>query len=402
MQIVCAAGLRARLPAVHVAIHAPLPSIDTAFYARRQLQVVPSSRRKLVRGTLQWARMAAAGAGRTSGSPFPPMTERALLGSADLVVDLSGDMLTEDYGVHVAYSHYLPLLQTLAASTPLAICAQSVGPFRHTRRLAHRILSRARLITLRERRSLEHVHALGIAGAHVEVTADLAFALEPASAEQAEAALARACAAGDRGTCGAAPSGAGDTWIGVSMSALVERHRRRAGTIGTLTAELAVALDTVAAYAGARILLIPHVYGPKPAQDDRHALRALRAALSGRPVLLEEELEPEVLKAIISRCLVFVGARMHAVMAALSAGVPVLALAYSHKAAGIMSSFDMDDWVLDAAHTDRREIAAGLQALIERRAELSQRLSEHGIAVRAAAERNLDLLAGVVAGSVRS
>ena len=138
--------------------------------------------------------------------------------------------------------------------------------------------------------------------------------------------------------------------------------------------------------------------GPKPSQDDRNVLRHLAALLGNGAVMLEGEHEPEVLKGIIGRCELFVGARMHAVMAALSAGVPVMALSYSHKAAGIMTEFGMERWVVDAADAEDSRLRQRLDALVAARHRLGPALQGRAAVATTAAERNLDLVAGILAG----
>jgi colanic acid/amylovoran biosynthesis protein len=294
-------------------------------------------------------------------------------------------MLTEDYGLHVAYSHYLPPLQALAARVPLAVCAQTVGPFRRTRFIARRIFEGADLVTLRETRSVENLRDLGIDPTRLEVTADLSFALAPASASAVDAALT---------TEGLDP---GAPWIGLSLSGLVESHRRRRGASGAVAAELTAAVRAVSETTGVRVLLVPHVYGPRPGQDDRTVLTRVHEELAGRASMLRVEHEPEVLKGIISRCRIFVGARMHAVMAALSTSVPALALAYSHKAFGIMNDFGMDEWVIDAADVSAPRAHAAMMTLLEHREPLTTSLRVRAAEARNAAERNLDLLAELLA-----
>jgi colanic acid/amylovoran biosynthesis protein len=392
MQVVCAHGLAARVPNAQIAVHVPFPEIDRSFYARRGLAVVPSTRRRLIRGTLGWGRMTLERGNRErrpSVGPYPPESELKAIAAADLLVDLSGDMLTEDYGAHVAYSHYLPPLQALAAGTPIAICAQSVGPFRRTKRLARRLFDGAELVTLRERRSLENLRELGAKPRRLEVTADLSFALSPAPRETVDAALERE---------GVDPS---RRWIGVSLSGLVEKHRRRHGGSGALAEEVISALRETSAAFDAAVLLVPHVYGPRPEQDDRGVLSTVKKALGSTAHLLASEHEPEVLKGIISRCEIFVGARMHTVMAALSTGVPTLALAYSHKASGIMNDFGMGEWVIDAAEARAAQLGTAMRNLLDRRAELAGHLNERARVARVAAERNLDLLADLVGGKTR-
>lgn len=84
----------------------------------------------------------------------------------------------------------------------------------------------------------------------------------------------------------------------------------------------------------ASIALIPHVVWPN--NDDRQVLRQLWGDFDRqeRLILIDDHTAPE-LKAIISRCRMFVGARTHATIAAYSAAVPTLVVGYSVKARGI-------------------------------------------------------------------
>ena len=91
---------------------------------------------------------------------------------------------------------------------------------------------------------------------------------------------------------------------------------------------------------GREVVLVPHVYGPRPDQDDRTTLRELASKLTCQHTLIEEELSPNQLKGIISEFDLFVGARMHSCIAALSQGVPTIAISYSHKS-GIMESLGL-------------------------------------------------------------
>ena len=102
-----------------------------------------------------------------------PERELRAFREADLVIDLSGDMLTEDYGLHLAYSHYLPLLTAIALDRPFVLCAQSIGPFRFTRSIARFILRRASAITVREALSFDYVRDLVPDCMTLEHTADM-------------------------------------------------------------------------------------------------------------------------------------------------------------------------------------------------------------------------------------
>ena len=121
------------------------------FRGQPPLPVIACSRRRLIRASLElgagllW-RLLRATTGRAPRWLVSAADMAAVLDS-DLVVDLSGDMLTEDSGPHVAYSHFIPLLRAVVLGRPFFICVQSIGPFRLTRPLARFLLNRAAAIT---------------------------------------------------------------------------------------------------------------------------------------------------------------------------------------------------------------------------------------------------------------
>lgn len=83
-----------------------------------------------------------------------------------------------------------------------------------------------------------------------------------------------------------------------------------------------------------KILLIPHVV--KAETDDRETLRSLMEQfIDNERIRMLDDNNCMVLKGIISKCRMFVGARTHATIAAYSTCVPTLAVGYSVKARGI-------------------------------------------------------------------
>ena len=232
MQQVFAAELRKRLPQADIVLASPFPELDVDYYA--PMRVVKSRRRNLPLATLHWAILECLGALGVPPKRYPLNAEIDAMARADLVVDLSGDMLTEDYGALVGFSHFLPLLQAQALGRPLVVCAQSGGPFRQLAPLARRIFRRARLTAVRESLSPELLGALGDNGIQAVRTADLAFMLPPATDDRVDAILRQE----------EIPR-AGALRLGVSVSALLaNKTNRHVGGAGSdkLTA-FARALD---------------------------------------------------------------------------------------------------------------------------------------------------------------
>lgn len=392
MQLGTAAAVRRRWPDAEVTISAPFPERDRAFYDGTA-GVVRCRRRQMVFASLQVAR--AGGwrllrrlTGRDARWLIPDQELQACR-RADVVVDLSGDMLTEDYGPHVAWSHYIPILTALLLDRPVVVCAQSVGPFRHTARLARWMFERVAAITVRDRISLGHLEQIGVDVAAVRLTADMAFLLEPSPPQRAEEILA---AEGFR------PGGR--PVLGVSVSRLLERRHRRAASPGAppFVEVVAAALDRFAAGCGVEVLLVPHVTGPRRDGDDREIGDRVAAAMSAPAHALRGDYRPEELKAVIGRCDLFVGARMHANIAALSSGVPVVALSYSHKTPGIMALFGQEGLVVDGAELSTEALERKLAAAWQDRREIRAALERAAVSLRAAAAENLEVVAAAAGG----
>ena len=373
------------MPGVEPVIGCPFPERDRAYYAPHR--VVRSTRRWL---PLAMAHVVMLWLARTVGlrlRRYPFDAEIDAMARADAVVDLSGDMLTEDYGLLVAVSHLMPLLQAVALRRPLVVCAQSIGPYRRLAPVVRFLFRRAAAVTAREQVTYEWLSRIGGVPAHL--TADLAFALPPAAPERV------AAVAADEGV-----DRIGRPLLGVSVSALLgnRRNRHLPAASGDLLDAFAAALDAVASRHGLHLLLVSHVVGPGAASDDRDVSRRLAARLAAPCTVLQGELRPEEIKGLIARCTAFVGCRMHANIAALDSGVPTLAVGYSHKTAGIMASLGMEDWVLAIDQLDTQGLEAALERLLSDRdacrAKLESRLPE----IRALAATNMEFVRRAAAG----
>lgn len=385
MELVARQRIRDALPDAEVVISSPFPALDGPFYAPTPL--VPCSRRKLIRATCELlAGLLWRAARAVSGQDLPALLPGAAMKAtrrADLVIDLSGDMLTESSGPHVAYSHFIPLLRALVLGRPYLLCAQSIGPFRLTRPLARFLLRRAAAITVREQVSRDYLQSLGIDPSLVRQTADLAFLLEPAPAERAREIMA------SEGVPLDAPC-----LIGLSVSRLIEsRYRKGNPEAGRrdFAALMAAVIDALVERTGATVVLVPHVTGPSEAKDDRRIGREIRK-LVARPCAvrgLEGDYRPEELKAVIAQCRVFVGARMHANMAALASGVPTVALAYSHKTRGIMAACGQSERVVPIEALEPKALLRQVEQALAQREAISAALAGPVDAQRRAAAANL-------------
>ena len=385
MQQVFESVLKTELPGAQVSIASPFPDLDAVHY--KSMPVLRSRRRNLPLATIHWLVLEIMRLFRLRPQRYFPDAEVDAMIHADVVVDLSGDMLTEDYGVLVGFSHFLPLLQALALGRPLVICAQSIGPFHKLTPLAKWILSRSRLITIREKFSAGLISKLRGQAIRPIKTADLAFMLQSASEARTNAILV------DEGI-----ESANKLRLGVSVSALLANRTNR--HLGAARQDKLVvfarALDRLIESTGTQVLLVSHVFGPKPSGDDRQVAVRLGERMRNPVQLIRGEYRPEELKGIIASCDVFVGCRMHANIAALDSCVPVLGIGYSHKTRGIMADLDLEEWVLPVEGLDVETLEAAIIRLIEQASDYRQQLSDRLPEIQRLSRKNIELVARMI------
>ena len=255
---------------------------------------------------------------------------------ADVVVSKGGNFLI-DTG-HRVPTFLLPLHQIALAillGKTTVLYAQSYGPFHRPfyRRMAHAVLRRASLILVRERLSLNHLPAKGNLP-NVRLTGDEAFLLEPG--EKLSPQLA---ALVDGPTVGVTAI----EWEFPGMSpARVEHMRRR------YYEELAGTLNRLIEEKGLGVLFIPHLSGWRSHNDEaaiREVVQRIHRATAVR--VAPHSVTPREAIALISRCKMFLGTRMHSVIFSIAASTPALAIGYLPKSRGIMSALGLEDWVVD-------------------------------------------------------
>ncbi|MEP2988394.1 MAG: polysaccharide pyruvyl transferase family protein [Parasphingorhabdus sp.] len=371
----------------NIAILAPFVEKDEPKYA--PLEVIYCDRRKLIRSTLNIAAIAIGNL--LAKRPSEPHTAKNCVehtANSDLVIDLSGDMLTEDYGPHVAYSHYLPILRALVLRKPYFICAQSIGPFSLTKPIARFLLNRAAAITVRDEISLEYLKSIGIRQDHLKQTADMAFLL-PAEV----------------GNCATSWETLGldaekDT-LGVSVSRLVaDKFDKQVGKKGAFVKLVAKTVNHIALKHDLQVLFTPHVTGPTDIKDDRIISRDVQKILAAEIVsaVIEEDLPPQGLKYFIAKCCMMVGTRMHANIGALSSHLPVIAISYSHKTPGIMRACGVENYVVDFPDLTFERLSERIDSAYANRATLSEKLAIAVEKQRKKAQENVNIAMEIALG----
>jgi len=266
----------------------------------------------------------------------------SLLQQYDAFIDLgNGDCFIDRKGI-INFVYFLyPYLFGLILRKPIVVYAQSIGPLETSlgRFLAKFILSRAKLIMVREEISKGNLEALGIH--HAYVTTDSAFLLSPAPQKRIEEII--------EGEPLNLLSGDKVVGVAISQDSIKAVQAREGGNLLGLYLEImAQLIDYLIDKWHAVVLLIPHNYG-SGIDDDRIAQDEVFAKVRHKQgvTALTNEYSVEELKGIIGKCWVFIGTRFHANVSALSMCVPTVAIKCTHKTEGIFAQLGLENYVID-------------------------------------------------------
>ena len=346
----------------------PLRFSKNPFHPNHVLRLV------LLAAFLRW--LPRAGRARwIAGNPWLRAIERA-----DIIGALSGgDSFSDLYGLRRLLYVSLPQLLVLALGRPLTLLPQSYGPFRRRSAgwLAGYILRRASSIHSRDTEGLTTIRRLApTIGTRAAFGYDMGFALEP-RLPPAAVLLPLQRAKRLRPLAGLNISGLlhGDGDAGTQDFGLHEPY-------GDLMFDTIVHLVR---QIGATVVLIPHVFGRNGESDLTAAAklwRRLPAGIAAQVVLIDRDLDQHEVKSVIGQCDLFIGARMHACIAALSQAVPTVALAYSHKFLGVLQSIDSRHRVVDLRLESRAEVLGAIDSTFAARAPLQAALAARAPIVR--------------------
>jgi len=323
------------------------------------------------------------------GPAFRP--KRMLLGQSDfyrqvrecdVLFDIGeGDSFTDIYGMHRFVLQIGSKLVALATGKPLILSPQTIGPFESawTRGLAAWVMRRCARVYARDQISKKYLQTLGV-DKNADEAIDVAFLLpfiKPVSL----------------------PDNGGKIRVGVNVSGLMlsggYTGANQFGLKVDYPALVRTLLERLLARGDVNVFLVPHVLSDSmPEEDDYRASIALAVEFPGVTVSPKFS-TPSEAKSFISGLDFFTGARMHSCVAAFSAGVPVVPMAYSRKFIGLFSSIGYD-WVADCReHNDQEVIQMVLDGL-ERRQELLEVILEANGKALAKLARYEAFLAGLI------
>lgn len=355
---------------ISVTLAAPFPEIDANNYSN--LSVVKSRRRNL---PVSFAKLFFL-------LLLPPVlrkkyawrdTELSQFMRASLIVDTSGDMLTEDYGVIVAVSHLFPLVFSVLLGKKLVILAQSVGPFNYLKSLFIKVFSKAVVVTLRDQISYDYLKGLGLD--NIESVSDLGFLMNSEANDYP--------VGGDKNE--------GQLVIGFCPSSLL--LKKFSGQLqGDSVEQMCARLKEFSETFDCVFELIPHVMTPSGKLDDDVLCADMASLIGANCRVLPADFSPAEIKYAVSQMDALVSFRMHGAIAGLDSDIPTIAVSYSHKTIGLFEKLGLQEWVVSNDLNMLDELFTKLPLLLDRRATISAQLESVLPDIRKSAYRNIEIL----------
>jgi len=145
-------------------------------------------------------------------------------------------------------------------------------------------------------------------------------------------------------------------YVGLNISQLLNRLYKQIGvSYPKFMADIVCHLNKVC---DRHVLLVPHQICPSNnnvqriflcPMDDRDAINGVMNYVKDKEIAspILGEYNAGEYKGVISRCEIFIGGRMHSVIAAISSGIPSAIIQYSHKAGGVMEMCGLREYVWD-------------------------------------------------------
>ena len=299
------------------------------------------------------------------------------LRDCDLVIDISGgDSFTDIYGNRRIAIIFFQRFVAHLLGKPVVMAPQTVGPFKNRfwRSLARATMRRTALIATRDQQSTEFVRSLGVQRDVIEAS-DVALRLPYDPPPKPNA---------------------GPVRVGLNVSGLLMKGGYSGSNMFGLKVDYpnlirSMIRDFLSRGGDCELHLVGHVMplDGEGREDDYEAACGLAHEFP-EVIVAPRFVTPSQAKSYIATLDFFMGARMHACIAAFSTGVPVVPMAYSRKFSGLFGSLGYDQTV-DCTVEDAERILQCIRSAYAKRFELSE-------AIKVAHSEGLKKLEAYVSG----
>lgn len=292
---------------------------------------------------------------------------------ADIVIShTAGDCLSDRkvYAYHlIAMSEYLvPIL----LNKPIILSPQTIEPFNTQvgRLIAKWIFKNVQICCVREKNSFNYLKdEMKIDTKKIILLPDLAFAFQPSANDDINNALKE----------NRININTSQLWIGISLRHLVKENYVSVFKHQEYVKCMAKVIDYLIEKYNASIIIVPHAGMKKPYKHLKQVTDEVINRVSHKEKVYsieKKEYPAEVLKGIIGRCNLFIGAFMHANIAALSMCVPTVGLSYGWKFEGIMESVNMEKFVCNLLDINCEELISKVEEVLSKRKKIQTELKK--------------------------
>jgi polysaccharide pyruvyl transferase WcaK-like protein len=304
---------------------------------------------------------------------------------ADMVIDIGGgDSFADIYGGRRLRRMFVLKFLTHLAGTPLVMAPQTVGPFKKpvSKWVAKLSMRLCKIVATRDQLSTKAARDMGLTRDLIEAS-DVALRLP----------------------FDAPTNTTGPKKVGINVSGLLMGGGYTGkNEFGLQMNYPGLIRDLISHFQnlGTQVHLVPHVIVPAgrlAAEDDYNASMKLHAEFPNTIVAPAFE-TPSEAKTYIAGMDFFMGARMHACIAAFSSGVPVIPMAYSRKFAGLFGSIGYDhtvDCTSETSEAIKTKIIAGFKNRTSLQAETETALKTGRIKLGAYEDALRDLCRDLIA-----
>jgi len=284
-----------------------------------------------------------------------------VLEEADAVMDIWGIAFADSLGSNsflIRLTDGLHFWLAKRLGKPVIKYTADMGPFkqRWNRIFARYYLQHTiDLILARDERTAGDIRDLGVQTPTI-VAADTAFLLPAESGDEAKS---------------VASIRRHKPVIGLSVS---YQAKNREKTVGSYISTMVHLVDHVHKSVNGMVLLIPNEIS-SGANDDARIAEKVHEQVAGQncQIVPSPRLRAQELKGIIQQCDLVVAARYHTIVAALSLGIPTLAIGWHHKYAGVLDRFGQERWLCSIEDLQERELLEKFDALwADRQAQTEQ------------------------------
>ena len=301
-----------------------------------------------------------------------PWMRDVLHGGANYSI-AGGDSFSDIYGLERILYVALPQVLVLLLDRPLVLLPQTYGPFRGqvSKFLARYILRRAKDVYSRDDAGVSTVRTLlGNDDVKVKVVPDLGFCMTAAP-------LAPLIIRQIENFRHSGPI------VGLNVSKLLYIGGYSGENMFHLRESYPAIIDALVNHIvgalGAQVLFVPHVIGGSRSEEDETLLcEKLLSDFKGihgdRVFYIDQDFDHREIKSVIGQCDIFIGARMHACIGAVSQAVPSVCLAYSNKFAGVMRPLGAGASVVDLRSSTTSEILNIVSEVFNNREQLRMEL----------------------------